>query len=166
MKRWLGFIAAVLALICVSCLFGTEGGNDDQPDRTTVLGTLNHFPSDVGGDVPSSWGYDEEMGMFTNLATAVGGENVDVQLDLSEVTEPEEGSDTCSLNDIAYLMYVYLPEFDDVLKAEGWLDLYLEKRDGGWIVTEWRDYSILHLPGVYETSWGGVKGYFMGDGDE
>lgn len=192
MKRWMSLIGAVLLPACLSCLFGTGNGDGEQYDQTTVLGTLNLFvdvwnsgdvnayeglldeesftfyfdSEDVWGDIPFSWGYDAEMRMYEKLFSQVGAANVSAQLDLAEVSEPESEAETCALEDIAYLLYVCMPDLDTVLKANGRLDLRLEKIGGAWVVTEWTDKSIVHLPGIYETSWGGLKGEFMGGDDD
>jgi hypothetical protein len=184
-------LAVAALLLCLSCTTGTDGDGNGY-DQTTVLGTLNMFtdvwnsgdvdayeglldeenftfhfdPADVWGDVPAFWGYDEEIQTYRNLFSQVGASNVSAQLDLSDVSEPEEGADTCALDDIPYLLYVYLPDLDAVLKAVGRLDLQLEKHGGEWVVTDWSDFSIVRLPGIYEVSWGGLKGYFMGGDDE
>ncbi|MCX7020875.1 MAG: hypothetical protein NTW26_01115 [bacterium] len=188
----LAALAAAALFVCLSCLIGTGSGDGDQPDQTTVLGTLNlfedvwndgdmdayeglldeenfifHFdPADVWGDIPPFWGYEEEIQTYKNLFSQVGVSNVSAQLDLSGIVEPEEEAVTCSLDNIAYLLYVEVPDLDAVLKADGRLDLQLEKRGGEWVVTEWTDNSILHLPGIYEVSWGRLKGYFIEDDDE
>ncbi len=192
MKKWINLIGAVLLPACLSCLFGTDAGDVEQYDQTTVLGTLNLFvdvwnsgdanayeglldediftfyfdPADVWGDIPPFWKYNDEIEAFTNLFSRVGAANVSAQLDLSDVSEPESEADTCELNGIAYLLYVCMPDFDTVLKADGRLDLQLEKIGGAWVVTDWTDHSILHLPGVYEISWGALKAEFMGGDDD
>ncbi len=192
MKKWISLIGAVLLPACLSCLFGTDTGDGEQYDQTTVLGTLNLFidvwnsgdvnayeglldeesftfyfdSADVWGDIPFSWGYDAEMRMYEKLFSQVGAANVSAQLDLSGVSEPGEGADTCALEDIAYLLYVCMPDLDTVLKADGRLDLQLEKIGGAWVVTKWWDNANSRLAGICECTWGGLKGEFMGGGDD
>lgn len=168
-------------LVCLSCCTGTDGnGNGDQ---STVLDTLNEFvevwtsgdvdayedlldegsftfyfdPSDVGGDIPVSWGFNEEITAYTNLFDAVGPENVEVQLELEDVTEPEEGTDTYMVRDIQYYVRIDTPEF--IIIANAFLDLQLSKVNGEWFITDWWDkVTSLLLSG--ETSWGQIKACF------
>jgi hypothetical protein len=179
MKRWISFIGAALMSVCPSCFTGTGSGDEDQPDRTTVLGTLNLFldvwnsgdivtyedlldgkdftfyfdPADVGGDVPSFWGYDEEIEAYANLFAALGGGNVSAWLDLSGVTEPEGGADTCTVEGVPYL--VLFNAGPDSYRAEARFDMTLAKSGGRWFITEWWD----------RVTWGAVKAMYGGGSD-
>ncbi|MCX7020874.1 MAG: hypothetical protein NTW26_01110 [bacterium] len=174
---------------CLSCSTGTDGEDGVPHDQTTVMGTLLLFedvwndgdmdtykvlldegftfyfdPQDVGGDsdIPPSWGYTMEIMAVTNLFNAVGAENVDVDLDLSEVTEPEEGVNTYMVRDVPYEVCVYVEdEFDSITYiARGNLDLELKKVDDEWVIINWWDKASLRLPGVEETTWGAIKACF------
>jgi len=169
-------------LVCLSCTTVTDGDGNGY-DQTTLLGTLNlfvdawnsgeveayedlldegftfHFdPADVGGywDIPPTWDYDAEMQAYTNLFDAVGPENVDVQLDLSEVTEPGEGVETYKAEDIPYEVWVHVEEEDMIYPANAHLDIELAKMDGEWVITEWWDRVTYRLLSM-ETTWGMIK---------
>ncbi|HUT97880.1 MAG TPA: hypothetical protein VM054_02235 [bacterium] len=180
-------IAAAALLICLSCTTSTDGDGDGY-DTTTVLGVLNLFvdvwndgdmdtyrvlldedeftfyfdPQDVGGghDIPPSWGYTEEITAVTNLFNAVGAENVDVQLDLSEVTEPEEGVETYKVENIEYEVRVHVEEEDIIYPANAYLDMEFTKVDGRWVITEWWDKANMRLPGIEECTWGEIKALY------
>src|SRR4030042_1857775 len=164
-RRGIVLLAALCA--CLSCTTGTDGDGDGH-DRTTVLGTLLLFvdvwndgdveayeglltddftfyfdPRDVEGDIPESWGFDEEITAYTNLFDAVGEENVDVQLDLSEVTEPEEGVVTYKVEEIPYEVWVQVDEEDIIYLAEAQLDMEFTKVDGQWIIIICWDMVVL-----------------------
>ncbi|MCK4594297.1 hypothetical protein KAU45_07330 [bacterium] len=176
-------LAVAALLVCLSCCTSTDGDGNGY-DQTTVLGTLNLFlevwndgdvsayeslldeddftfyfdPADVGGDIPVSWGFEEEITAFTNLFDVVGPENVDVELDFSDVTEPKEGTDTYLIEEIPYFVQVQVD--DMTFPAEADLDMQFAKIDGEWLITDWWDrFSWRLLCGV-ECSWGGIKAYF------
>jgi hypothetical protein len=182
-----GFV--LLAALCVglSCTTATDGDeNGYEYDQTTVLGTLNLFvdvwnrcdidtyeglldgdafifyftPQDVGGDIPPSWGYEEEMNAVGNLFDTLGAANVDVQLDLSEVTEPEEGVDTYTVRDVPYEIIVYVEDEYRTYLAQERLDMELTKVDGEWVITQWWDKLFSLLPGIECTTWGVIKWVF------
>ncbi len=180
------FLTVLVLLVCLSCCTSTDGDGNGY-DQTTVLGTLNLFlqvwndgdvdayeglldedtftfffdPSDVGHGLPFSWDYDEETAAYTGLFDAVGAEKVDVQLDFSEVTEPEEGSDTYKVEEIPYEVRVHVEEEDVIYIARGNLDMQLEKIGGVWVITDWWDRVSWRLPGVEETTWGAIKAHFF-----
>ena len=172
----------LLALIgFLSCITGTGGEEGVPHDQNTVLGTLLLF-EDVwnNGNMETykvlldedtfifyfaeedySWAYDDEITAVTNLFDAVGPENVDVQLDLSEVTEPGEGVDTYKVEGVPYEVHVYVDEeFGGITYiARGDLDMELEKTENGWVITKWWDNASSRLLGC-ETSWGAIKASF------
>ncbi len=177
----------IAALFLMSCCAGTDGdGNGNDYDQTTVLGTLNLF-LDVWNDgdvdtyenlldedtftfyfdpwdiqdhgLPESWDYEAEITAFTNLFDAIGAENVDVQLDFSSVSEPEEGTDTYKVEGIPYIVRVQVEEEDIIYRAQAFLDLQLEKIDGDWVITDWWD-RVTYLLLADETTWGAIKAAF------
>ncbi|HUT97879.1 MAG TPA: hypothetical protein VM054_02230 [bacterium] len=182
------FAALAAVVFLVSCSTGTGGEEGVPHDQTTVLGTLNLFldvwndcdidtykglldedtftfyfdPSDMGGehDIPPSWGYTEEITAVTNLFEYVGAENIDVELDLEGVTEPEEDVVTYTARDIPYHVRVYVEAEEHIIYlAVGLLDMELMYADGGWVITDWWDkvpYRLL----VAETTWGAIKACF------
>lgn len=181
-------IAVVALLVCLSCCTTTGGDGDGNGDeQATVLGTLNLFlqvwndgdvdtyeglldeddftfyfdPSDVGGgggDIPISWGFDEEITAYTNLFDAVGDGNIDVELDFSDVTEPADGVDIYKVEEIPYSLRVVTEEL--ILLGEAHLDIQLEKMDGEWFITDWWDRISWRLPCGEECSWGAIKAYY------
>jgi len=179
-------LAITALLVCLSCCTSTDGdGNGNDYDQTTVLGTLNLFldvwndgdldayenlldddftfyfdPRDVQDHgLPESWDYEAEITAYTNLFDAIGPENVDVQLDLSGITEPEEGAETYLVEDVPYEVYVYIEAESFDIEARGDLDMQLEKTDGQWVVTDWWD-KVSSLLLVEDTSWGAIKAEF------
>ena len=185
-------ILTVLALLVgLSCCTSTDGdGNGNDYDQTTVLGTLNLFlevwnngdldtyeglldedftfyfdPWDVQDHgLPESWDYEAEITAYTNLFDAVGAENVDVQLDFSSVTEPEEGTETYKVEEIPYEVRVHVEEEDVIYIARGNLDMQLEKIGGVWVITDWWD-RVTYLLLASETTWGAIKALYWGGGD-
>jgi hypothetical protein len=184
------FIPLVIGLVVfVACVNTTDTGDGVPHDQTTVLGTLYLFedvwnngeldtykelldeedftfyfdPEDTGGehDIPTTWGYGEEIQAYTNLFGAVGEENVDVELDLSEVTEPEEGAATCLIEEVPYEVRVHVEEgeYEMTYIASAYLDVQLEKIADLWIITDWWDRVSWRLLGC-ETSWGAIKACF------
>jgi hypothetical protein len=179
-RHGLVFLAALC--VCLSCSTVTDGDGNG-----TVLETLNKFmdvwnsgdvdvyeslltddftfyfdPWDVGGDIPFSWGFDEEITAFNNLFGAVGAENVDVTLDLEGITEPEEGAVTYKVEGIPYEVHVYdeAAEPEPIMYlAEGLLDMEFKKVDGEWVITKWWDKAPYRLLAM-ETSWGLIKAAF------
>ncbi len=177
-------LAVVALLICISCLTGTDGdGNGNDYDQTTVLGTLNLFlqvwndgdvdayenlldedftfyfdSGDVDHGLPPFWGYVDEAAAYTGLFDTVGAGNISVWLDLSGVTEPEGGAETYQVQEISYLVRVIIGK--DMYKAEGFLDMQLEKIDGDWVITKWWDRASFLLLGITETTWGAIKADF------
>jgi hypothetical protein len=179
-------VIGMALFVCLSCCTGTDGDGNGY-DRTTVLGTLSLFedvwndgdvdtyesllaedftfyfdPADVGGGwgIPPSWGYEEEIQAYTNLFDAVGEENVDVVLDFSEVTEPEEGVDTFKVEDVPYEVLVHIEEEGLILPARAHLDMELTKVDGEWFITDWWDRVTYRLLAM-ETTWGEIKAFFF-----
>jgi len=176
-RHGLVFLAALC--LCLSCSTGTDGDGNG-----TVLETLNKFmdvwnsgdvdvyeslltddftfyfdPWDVGGDIPFSWGFDEEITAFNNLFDAVGAENVDVELDLEGVTEPEEGAVTYTVENIPYTLHVTVPDDDIIYLAQAHLNMELTMVDDEWVITEWWDRVSWRLLGS-ETTWGAIKANF------
>ena len=182
-------IAVAALLLCLSCLFGTGTGDGDQPDQTTVLGTLNSFvdvwnsgdvevyedlldedftfhfdPADAeDDDIPDEWYYDDEVGAYTDIFAALGEGNVAAWLDLSGVSEPGGDEDTCTVNGVPYL--VLFIQGNDSYRAEAHLDMTLAKSGGQWFITEWWDRVSWRLPGIWETTWGAVKAIYGGGND-
>ncbi|MCX7020873.1 MAG: hypothetical protein NTW26_01105 [bacterium] len=177
-------IAVAALFTCLSCSTGTDGDGNG-----TVLETLNKFmdvwnsgdvdayeslltddftfyfdPRDVGyHDIPESWGLVDEMTAYNNLFDAVGAENVQVQLDLDGVTEPEEGAETYKVENIEYDVLVFDENADPepiMYLATGLLDMELMKVDGEWVIINWWDKASLRLPGVEECTWGEIKALY------
>lgn len=173
----------IAALFLMSCCSGTDPGDGVPHDQDSVLGTLYLFqdvwndgdldtyeglldedtftfyfdPEDVDYGLPFSWGYEDEIEAYTNLFDAIGAENIDVQLNLDEVTEPEEGTNTCLVVDVPYA--VSLKVEDSTYQAFGNLDMQLEKTGGQWYITDWWDFAPSLLSGL-PTTWGMLK-YFI-----
>ncbi len=181
------FVVLIAALFLLSCCMGTDPVSHDQ---TTVLGTLHLFqdvwndgdldtyeglldeenftfyfdPRDVDYGLPFSWGYEDEIEAYTNIFDAVGAENVDVQLDLDGVAEPEGDVETYSVIDILYEIDVYVEEESVTYKGSGQLNMKLVKTGSQWVITLWWDIGGYRLPGVEETSWGAIKALYWGGG--
>jgi hypothetical protein len=181
-------LAAAALLLCLSCTTGTDGEEGVPHDQTSVLGTLLLFvdvwndcdidtykglldedtftfyfaPEDVEYGLPLSWEYTEEIEAVTKLFDALGAENVDVQLDLDGVTEPESEDGTYRVNGIPYEVRVYdeAAEPEPILYlAEGWLNMELKKVESEWVITIWWDIFSQRLLGC-EMSWGMIKASF------
>jgi hypothetical protein len=184
--KWINLIGASLMLVGLSCTTGTDGEEGVPHDQSSVLGALLLFvdvwnsgdvdtyenllddnftfyfdPGDVDYGLPESWGYVAEMEAYENLFDAVGAENVDVTLDLSGVTEPGDGTDTCLVEEVPYQVYVIVSygEYDVTYIARGNLDMGLTRADGGWIITKWWDWDTDGLLGEH-TTWGAIKAAF------
>jgi hypothetical protein len=183
-------IAALMAVaFLASCTTGTDGDGGVPHDRTTVLGTLLLFedvwnngdmntyrdlldedaftfyfdPMDVEHGLPESWGYADEITAVANLFNAIGEENVDAQLDLDGVVEPEQGVATCKVERIPYDVRVYDKKADPQpteYLAIGRLDMELEYTDGVWVITKWWDRVSMPQPGICECSWGALKALY------
>ncbi len=187
--RFLTIPIVVGLMVFVACVNTTDTGDGVPHDQTTVLGTLLLFEDvwnngdmltysvlldedtftfffateDTGDDIPVSWGYTEEIMAVTNLFDAVGAENVDVALDLSEVEEPEGDADTYQVNGIPYDVRLYDENADPcptMYRAVGRLDMELKWKDGEWVITVWWDKASSLLAGVCETSWGALKALY------
>jgi hypothetical protein len=181
-----GSILLAALCLCLSCTTGTDGEEGVPHDQSSVLGTLLLFedvwnsgdvdtyeslldedflfyfdPMDVEYGLPESWDYEAEIQAFTNLFEAVGDENVDVTLDLTEVTEPEEGVDTYRVEEIPYEVRVLVhTEYGDILyPAYADLDVELTKVDDGWVITRWWDRVSYRLLAM-EVTWGEIKAVF------
>ncbi len=99
----------------------------------------------------------------TNLFDYIGAENVDVELDLDDVAEPEGDVDTYTVRDIPYDVSLYDDNADPcptMYLASGQLDMEFEYTDGGWVITKWWDKAGSLLAGVCETTWGAIKAEF------
>ncbi len=177
MSKYLLIIGTAL-LICLSCTTVTDGdGNGNDYDQTTVLGTLNLFlevwnDGDLDtyenlldeddftfyfAEVEDSWGYEEEILTYTALFDYAGEDNVSVELDLSGVSEPEDGAETCTITDVPYDIWVEIDDF--TYRAQELLDLRLSKFDGEWIITDWWDKFDSKLL-AWLGSWGAIKAMF------
>jgi hypothetical protein len=187
--RYLAIPIVVGLMVFVACVNTTGTGDGVPHDRTTVLGTLLLFEDvwndgdmdtykflldedtfifyfddeDTGGGIPPSWGYNDEIDAVTNLFNALGAENVDVELDLDDVAEPEGDVDTYTVTDIPYDVSVYDDNADPeptTYLASGRLDMELEYADGEWVITKWWDKVGSLLAGGCETTWGALKAEF------
>jgi hypothetical protein len=187
--RYLAIPIVVGLMVFAACVNTTDPGDGVPHDRTTVLGTLLLFvdvwndcdidtykglldeddfifyfdPQDVDWGLPPSWDYDAEIQAVGNLFDAIGAENVDVELDLDDVAEPEGDVDTYTVTDIPYDVRVCDEDAEwgpTVYIATGLLDMEFEYTDGGWVITKWWDKAGSLLAGVCETSWGALKAEF------
>jgi hypothetical protein len=183
--RYLAMPIIIGLMVLFACINTTDTDDGVPHDQTTVMGTLLLFvdvwndcdidtykglldedaftfyfdDSDMGGDIPPSWDYEMEIMAVTNLFDAVGPENIDVQLDLSGVTEPEEGAGTCKVENVPYKVVVHVEEEDYDYLAQEHLDMELARVDGEWIITDWWDIVNSRLLGC-ETTWGAIKAEF------
>jgi hypothetical protein len=96
-------------------------------------------PTDVGGDIPVSWAYKDEITATTNLFEAVGAPNIDLLLDFSEVENPDPGPyDTeWDLNRVAYKLVVYVAEEDRKYVANEHASFRLSKFEDEDQVMRW-----------------------------
>ncbi len=183
----------IAALFLMSCCAGTDPGDNVPHDQDSVLGTLYLFedvwnngdldtyeklldeesftfyydPWDVEDhDLPISWGYEEEIEVYTNIFDAVGDENVDVQLDLDGVAEPEGDVETYSVQNVPYEIDVYVEEEGVTYTGRGYFNMQLDKTGGQWVITIWWEVGGYRLPGVEDTSWGAIKVMYGGGSDE
>jgi len=183
--KWIYLIGATLLLVGLSCTTGTDGEDGVPHDQTTVLGTLLLFvdvwndcdidtykglldedtftfyfdPQDVDWGLPPSWDYVAEIAAVGNLFEAIGAENVDVELDLDGIEEPQKSEETYIVYGIHYNGKIHDEYTDANYPFLGNLNIQLKKTDGLWIITDWWDFAPSLLSGLPAT-WGEIKALY------
>ena len=108
---------------------------------------------DVGGDIPTSWGLQEELDAVEGVFERAGADNITLHLQLPEdYTEPE--GDSCWANGVVYDLRVTIEDTTYLAQAE--TNFFLEKTDNEWLIKYWYDVisKLAHC-----TSWGMIKAY-------